>query len=119
MGEPFDKDIELVKLQIAASDCLAEVQIYYPLPASSAIVFFVLEFSMMLQYPSSYFASVVVPLMALGLMSVVGILLLWTRNRYRGGVRKLDEYVEDLKAGKPLPPLTTLCGIEEKKGKKT
>jgi hypothetical protein len=114
MEEPFDKELELVKLQIVANDCLAEAQIYYPLLVSIALVLWVFMFSIMLQYPSSYLASVML-WMAFGLMCVSAILVFWTRNRYRDGIRKLDEYVENLKARKPLPPLTTLCGVKEKK----
>lgn len=117
MTESLERELELVKLQIAANDCLAEAQVYFPLLPSIAVVLFVFEFSMMLQYPSSYFANYVLPLMALGLMAALAILLLVTVIRYRHGVRKLDEYVEDFRAGKPLPSVTTMCGMKEKKAR--
>lgn len=105
MEQPFDKDLELVKLQIAANDCLADAQINIPMLVSGAIVFFVLEVSIATQYPSSPLMSILFISIAVGFIWGFGILLFWTRHRYRQGVRKLDKYVKDIRAGQTSAPL--------------
>ena len=44
------------------------------------------------------------------------IAMVYARRKYEEDIRELNGYVEkNFKAGKPPPPLTTLCGIKEKK----
>jgi hypothetical protein len=115
MEEPFDKDLELVKLQIAANDCLADLQINMPTYLSAMVVFFVFGFSVMLQYPASVPAASMFALMAVGLVALSGVFIFLARRNYQDGVRALNGYEKDFRAGKPLPPFTTLCGVKEKK----
>jgi energy-coupling factor transporter transmembrane protein EcfT len=112
---PFDRELELVKLQIAANDCLADAQVNIPLYFGSIIVLFVLEITVLTQLPPRSLASVVLTSIVFVLILVFVINLFWTRGRYRDGMRKLNGYVDDFRASEPLPPLTTLCGIKEKK----
>jgi len=108
MVEPtFDKDLELTKLQIAAEDCHSEVEINSPMYVTVAVAMLALAFSMKMD--------IVIFLMFLGILATMFCLAVRTSRRYNDGIRKLNGHIEDFKAGKPLPPLTTLCGIKEKK----
>jgi Flp pilus assembly protein TadB len=113
--EPFDRELELAKLQIAAEDCFAGRQIDFPLYLGNIIVVLVFAFSIMLQYPSSVPAAVWVVALAFLLIALFCIRFLRARHTYHDSIRKLNRYVEDFKGGKPLPSLTDLCDIREKK----
>jgi len=119
MTESLERELELVKLQIAANDCLAGVRTDIPLYFSGMIVFAVFGFSVMMQYPASVptakmFASIGVGFVVLfGIVFVLSFVL--ARRAYEKSIRKLDLYVEDFRAGKPLPSVATMCGLKEKK----
>ena len=119
MAEKFDRDLELVKLQIAANDCLAGVQTDIPLYFSGITVFAVFGFSVMMQYPASVPTAKMFVSIAMGFVVLFGIVCVLSfvlaRRTYRKSIRKLDVYVEDFRAGKALPSVTTMCGLKEKK----
>jgi glucan phosphoethanolaminetransferase (alkaline phosphatase superfamily) len=117
MGEPFDKDIELVKLQIVAETSLADMQINMSLVSSSIIILFVFLLTVVIQYPASFPPAAAVASIAFGLAILFVIFMFDARRKYERGSRELNGYVENFKAGKPLPPLTTLCGVKEKEEK--
>jgi hypothetical protein len=76
-----------------------------------AVALFALAFSLKMD--------IVIFSMFFGVLVIMFCLAVRTSRRYNDGIRKVNGYIEDFKASKPLPPLTTLCGIKEKKGKKT
>lgn len=115
MSKPFDKELELVKLQIAAENCFTAVQIDFPLYLSGIIVVLVFIFSIMLAYPSSFPPALWIFSLALLLLALFCIRYLRARFTYHDDIRKLDAYVEDFRAGKALPSVTTMCGLKEKK----
>jgi Flp pilus assembly protein TadB len=117
MGEPFDNDLELVKLQIMAETSLADVQSDMSLVSSSFIVLFVFILTAILQYPTGSLTALAVVLVAFGCAILFVILMFHARRKYERGIRKLNGYVENFEAGRPLPPLTTLCGVKEKEEK--
>jgi hypothetical protein len=116
MADQFDKELELAKLQIAADACLADKQIYLPLSLSTVVVFFVLGCTIVFQpYSEAEPLAKGLAFATLCLAAVWVIVYLLTRYEYENGIKQLDRYVEDLKAGKPLPSLIVLCGVKEKK----
>jgi len=117
MTESLERELELVKLQIAAGNCLAGVQIYVPLAFGGVVVLSVFAFSAMMQYPNSSIIGQLFILIAVALMVLLSIILWLARREYQDGIRNLDVYVEDFRAGKPLPSVITMCGLKEKKVK--
>jgi hypothetical protein len=115
MADQFDRELELVKLQIAAEDCHTDAQIDIPLYYSSMIVLSIFALSIMLQYSPHLFMAWLGATWALVLTVLFCITYVIAHRREHDGIRKLDGYVEDFKAGKPLPSLTQLCGVKEKK----
>lgn len=115
MSESFDRELELVKLQIAAENCFAEVQIDVPLYLSGIIVVCVFAFSIMVQFPSTVPMAVITVAFAF----VLGLLFyshfVQARRRYQDGIRNVDVYVEDFRARRPLPSVTSMCRLKEKK----
>jgi hypothetical protein len=107
MAEAMDRELELVKLQIAAEDCHSEVEINSPIYVTMAVAVLAIAFSIKVD--------TVTLLMFLGVLLIMFCLAVRTSWRYNDGIRKLNGYVEDIEAGKPLPSLTTLCGVKEKK----
>lgn len=115
--ERFDKDLELVKLQIVAEASLADVQINMSLVSSSIIALFVLVLAVVIQYPASFPPAAAVVSIAFGLVILFVVFMFHARRKYERDIRELNGYVENFKTGKPLPPLTTLCGVKEKEEK--
>ncbi len=107
MKEKFDKDLELVKLQIAAEDCHSEAEINSPAYVTMAVALLAVAFSTKLD--------IVILSMFLVILVIMFCLAVRTSRRYDDGIRKLNGYIADLEAGKPLPSLTALCGVKEKK----
>jgi len=117
MTESLERELELVKLQIAAENCLASVQIYVPLGFTGVIVLSLFAFSVMMQHPSSVPTASMFALIAAVLVVLSSIVLWLARREYQAGIRRLDVYVEDFRAGRPLPSVTTMCDLKEKKVK--
>jgi hypothetical protein len=109
MADPMDRELELVKLQIAANSCQAELQTYNPTYFTMAVAFLALAYSIMPQMGIVLFLVFMVSLAILGGLAVRVI------SRYENGIRRLNGGIEDFKAHRPLPSLTYLCDIKKKK----
>jgi hypothetical protein len=117
MSEKFDRELELVKLQIVAGHCFTKVQIDAPLASSAVIVFVIFVFSLMVQYPSNFTKA--------ALFVVIGLVLVFlfirldgrASREYEKGITQLNAYVEDFRAGRCLPSITKMCSLKEKKDK--
>jgi Flp pilus assembly protein TadB len=111
----LDRELELAKLQIAAQASLADVQINMSLVSTGIVALLVLVLAVVIQYPATVPPAVAVVLIALGLIILFDIFMFYARRKYERDIRKLNGYIEDFKAGKPLPSLTALCGVKGKK----
>ena len=117
MTESLERELELVKLQIAAGHWLAEVQIYIPLAFGGVVVLSVFAFSILMQYPNSSIIAEFILVMVMAVLALCIIIFRLARREYEDGIRKLDAYVEAFRAGEPLPSVTIMCGLKEKKAK--
>jgi hypothetical protein len=114
MSEPFDRELELVKLQVVAGHCFAKLQIDAPLAFSGMIVFLIFMFSVMVQYPPSVPKAALFVVVALVCVFLFLALDGRANSKYEKEITKLNAYVEDFRARTPLPSLTRMCGLKEK-----
>ncbi len=112
MTESFDRELELVKLQIAAEDMYSKLQINEPLYFGTVIALFALVVSVrtehLLDQVLILFISVLIILIVLYEFSP------WSgRSRYAKGIRNLDHYIQDLRDQKPLPSIEIMCELKK------
>lgn len=102
---PFDRDLELVKIQIAAEDIQSGYGTMLAITLGAFVSLNVLMLSAMFEHLLDSF------LVGLLLCTIVAfaVLGLWMVRTHARDFKKVDRFIEDFRNQRPLRPLAEMC----------
>jgi len=109
MAEKFDRDLELVKIQIAAEDIQSGYVTMLAIVLGGMLSVTVLVVSAMRELLLSSFLFWVLLCLFVG-FAALGLFMMMT---HPGDFKKVDGFIEDFRNQRRLPPLAKMCAVRK------